>query len=86
MCPVLSHKYVCWLETKTELSPQAKLSKSVVPLSVTVIVEVELLDKTFVLVTSYCVCISLFLAHSVSSVLFPVMKFRIEKVGRLPVN
>lgn len=43
MCPVLSHNYVCWLETKTELSPQAKLSKSFVPLSVTVIVEVELL-------------------------------------------
>lgn len=43
MCPVLSHNYVCWHETKTELSPKAKLSKSLVPLIVTVIVEVELL-------------------------------------------
>ena len=43
MCPVLSHNCVCWLETKTELSPEAKSSKSVVPLIVTVIVEVELL-------------------------------------------
>jgi hypothetical protein len=69
MYPVLSHNYVCWLETKTELSPQAKLSKSVVPLNVTVMVEVELLGSALVFVTAYCVCISVFLAH-IFSVLF----------------